>query len=426
MTRPAAVKAFYVYTNLMSNIKKLIDAEAQRQRETLMLIPSENYTYPEVREAVGSSLIHKYSEGYPGKRYYQGNSIIDHIEIQAIESAKKLFKVPHANVQPLSGSPANAAVMMGLLNPGDTIMGLNLSSGGHLTHGHPTITFSGKFFKSVQFGLSANGSFDYEEIKNLIELHHPRLLILGTTAYPRQLDFKRFSEIVAPDTILVADISHIVGLVVAGLHPDPVPFFDVITTTTHKMLRGPRGAMILVTEKGLQKDSEMAKKIDRAVFPGLQGGPHNNVTAGIAIALEEAGTDEYRTYARSVLQNAQILSQELSGLGYTLVTGGTDNHLLLIDLRNKNISGKNAAVALEKAGIVVNANSVPLDSATPLNPSGIRIGTPAVTTRGMGESEMKQIAQWIDEALQNSSNDSTLEEMRIKVASLCHQFPTNF
>ncbi len=408
------------------SIHELIEKEIKRQRETLMLIPSENYTYPEVRAAVGSPLMHKYSEGYIGKRYYQGNEIIDEIEGLAIESAKKLFGVPHANVQPYSGSPANSAVLMGLLNPGDVIMGLNLSSGGHLTHGHPTITFSGKFFKSIQFGISKDGTFNFEEIENLVKQEKPKLLILGTTAFPRVLDFEKFASVFPKDVILVADISHIVGLVIAGEHPSPVPYFDVITTTTHKMLKGPRGAMIMVTKNGLQKDADMGKKIDKAVFPGLQGGPHDNTTAGIALALEKAGSSEYKSYAHQVVLNAQSLSSKLISLGFELVTGGTDNHLLLIDLRNMNVTGKEAAVALEKAGIVTNANSVPFDDKGPFNPSGIRMGTPAVTARGMKEQEMEKIALWIHEVVQSIADDNKLGEIRTKVISLCEAFPVDF
>ncbi len=409
----------------MQDIKNLIEKETQRQRETLMLIPSENYTYPEVRAAVGSPLMHKYSEGYVGRRYYQGNEIIDQIETAAVEAAKSLFGTPHANVQPLSGSPANSAVFMGLLNVGDTIMGLNLSSGGHLTHGHPNITFSGKFFKSVQFGLEEDGSFNYEKIKELIQKEKPKLLILGTTAYPRILDFEKFASI-SGNTILVADISHIVGLVVSGLHPNPVPYFDVVTTTTHKMLRGPRGAMIMVTNRGLEKDPEMGKKIDRAVFPGLQGGPHDNVTAGIAITLQKAATSEYEKYAENVRNNAQVLSENLIKFGFNLITKGTDNHLLLIDLSDKNISGKDAAILLEKVGIVVNANSVPFDSNGPMNPSGIRIGTPAVTAREMGKIEMNQISQFIHDVIVNKDDEKMLNIIGEKVKELCMKFPVDF
>ncbi len=410
----------------MSRVQQLLSKEADRQRKTLMMIPSENYTYPEVREMVGSVLMHKYSEGYPEKRYYQGNEFIDQIEIAAIDAAKKLFGVPHANVQPLSGSPANAAVLMALCEAGDTIMGLSLSSGGHLTHGHPKITFSGKFFNSVQFDIEADGSIDFEKLHELILSTHPKVIIVGTTAYPRRLDFEKFAKAAkGSNATLVADISHIAGLVVAKLHPDPAPHFHIITTTTHKTLRGPRGGVIMVTKKGLTRDPQMAKKIDRAVFPGLQGGPHNNVTAGVAIALKKAGTNEYRRYAKQVIENARTLAEELTARGYLLVTGGTDNHLILIDLRNKGISGKDAAVLLEKAGIVVNANSVPQDEASPLTPNGIRLGTPALTSRGMGREEMFLIAEWIDAVL-TSGSKKVLSITLQKVHELCTRFPVDF
>mgnify|MGYP000393786930 FL=1 len=392
-----------------------------------MLIPSENYTYPEVREAVGSVLMHKYSEGYPGRRYYQGNEFIDQIETSAIESAKKLFGTPHANVQPLSGSPANAAVLVAVANAGDTIMGLSLASGGHLTHGHPDITFSGKFFSSVQFSIEADGTFDFEALRKMIITHKPKVLFIGTTAYPRVIDFELFAKACEDlDVILVADISHIAGLVVSGLHPNPAPFVDIITTTTHKMLRGPRGGIILVTEKGLRRDPELGKKIDRSVFPGMQGGPHDNVTAGIAIALAKALEPQYTDYAKQILLNASVLSHELMKYGYLLVTGGTDNHLLLLDLRPNGISGKTAAIALEQAGIVVNANSVPFDTASPLAPNGIRMGTPAVTTRKMGESEMKEIAHAIHLVLSNSGNQNVIHEVKEKITALCNRFPVDF
>lgn len=411
----------------MTDIHMLIEKETERQKETLMMIPSENYTYPEVRAAVGSVLMHKYSEGYSGKRYYQGNEFIDQIEEAAISAAKALFKVPHANVQPLSGSPANAAVLMGLLNPGDTIMGMSLSSGGHLTHGHPDITFSGKFFKSVQFSIEEDGMIDFVKLKKQIEETKPKLIIVGTTAYPRILDFEQFAMAAeGSNAILVADISHIAGLVVAGLHPNPASFFHCITTTTHKILRGPRGGLVMVTEKGFAYDPDMAKKVDRAVFPGLQGGPHNNVTAGIAIALAKAHTDEYRSYVNHVVENASVLSRELLTAGYTLVTGGTDNHLILLDLRSKNITGKTAAVVLEKAGIVVNANSVPHDTASAFAPNGIRLGTPALTARGMGTDQMVEIAKLIDEVLSDIENETLAKSVRERVLHLCNSFPVDF
>jgi glycine hydroxymethyltransferase len=411
----------------MTDIFSLIQKETERQRETLMMIPSENYAYPEVRNAVGSVLMHKYSEGYPGRRYYQGNDYIDQIETAAVESAKKLFGTPHANVQPLSGSPANSAVLLALANPGDTVMGLSLASGGHLTHGHPDITFSGKFFRSVQFSMEADGSFDFEKLRKQFEVEKPKVIFIGTTAYPRVIDFELFAHACEGFPVtLVADISHIAGLVVTGLHPNPAPHVDVITTTTHKMLRGPRGGIILVTDKGLARDHELGKKIDRAVFPGMQGGPHDNVTAGIAIALEKAHESGYQEYTKRVLSNASVLSAELLSYGYSLVTGGTDNHLLLLDLRKVKISGKEASIALEKAGIVVNANSIPFDTASPLSPNGIRLGTPALSVRNMGESEMKEIAGLIHSVLSNISDEKIILEIKEKVVSLCKKFPVDF
>ncbi|MBI2103391.1 serine hydroxymethyltransferase [Candidatus Woesebacteria bacterium] len=405
----------------MDRIFKLIKAEEKRQKETLMMIPSENYTSPAVRAAVGSALMHKYSEGYPGRRYYQGNKIIDEIENLAIERAKKLFGVPHANVQPYSGSPANAAVYMALLNPGDKLMGMSLSSGGHLTHGHPKITFSGKYFKSVQYGVGKDGFIDYDEVAKIARREKPKLIVAGLTAYPRILDWEKFAEVADEiGAILMADISHIAGLVVGGVHESPSNYVHVITTTTHKTLRGPRGAIIMVTEKGLKKDPQMAKKIDRAVFPGLQGGPHDNTTAGIALSLNEAANPTFKKYAEKVVDNAKILANELVTYHFELVTKGTDNHLILIDLRNKGISGKEAAIRLEETGIIVNYNSVPNDPNPPMNPSGIRLGTPAITTRGMGVKEMKLIADWINLVI---SDKKYVTRINVEVKKLCKRFP---
>lgn len=406
----------------MSGIQDLIQKEEKRQEETITLIPSENYSSKEVREALASKLGNKYSEGYPGRRYYQGNAIIDEIETLAVERAKKLFGTPHANVQSYSGSPANAAVYFGLLEPGDTLMGMSLSAGGHLTHGHPKITFSGKYFNPVQYGVGEDGLINYDEVEKLAEENKPKLIIAGLTAYPRILDWERFAKIAdSVGAILMADVSHIAGLVVAGVHPSPVPFVHVIMTTTHKTLRGPRGAIIMVTEKGLEKDPEMGRKIDRAVFPGLQGGPHNNQTAAIAISLAEASTDSFKEYGRKIVDNAKALSEELTKLGFNLVSGGTDNHLMLIDLRNKNILGKDAAILLEEAGIITNYNTIPGDPNPPMNPSGLRIGTPAVTTRGMGEAEMKQIAIWINDVVEKKADPKKVSG---EVKKLCGKFPT--
>lgn len=380
----------------MDEVLKLIRKEEKRQRETLMMIPSENYASKAVRTAVGSVLMNKYSEGYPGRRYYQGNKIVDEIENLAIEKAKKLFGVAHVNVQPYSGSPANDAVLFALLEPGDSIVSLKLSSGGHLTHGHPDITFSGRIFKSFQFGTDENGIINYEEVEKLVFEVKPKLMIIGTTSYPLALNWKKISQIA--DSVgawFVADISHVIGLIIAKSYPNPVPFAHIVTSTTHKTLRGPRGAMIMVTKKGLKKDPELASKIDRAVFPGFQGGPHNNTTAGIAQALIEADSSSFRDYGAQVVKNAKILAEELKKGGLKLVCDGTESHLLVVDLRPLGLSGNVVAEALEAAGIIVNRNSVPNDSAPPFYPSGVRLGTPALTTRGMKEKEMRKIASWI-------------------------------
>jgi len=386
-------------------IDSLISKEEKRQEEVLEMIPSENYASTEVRAALGSVLTNKYSEGYANKRYYQGNKFVDEIEKLAIERAKKLFGTPHANVQPYSGSPANAAVYFALLNPGDTIMGLKLSAGGHLTHGHPNITFSGKYFRSVQYDVDENGWINHDEVEKLAHLEKPKIIVVGTTAYPRIFDWARWKKIAdGVGAYLLADISHIVGLVVGGEHPSPVPYVDLVMTTTHKTLRGPRGAMILVTDEGLKKDPEMGLKIDRAVFPGLQGGPHDNVTAAIAVSLKEAESPEFKTYTKQIVTNAKVLAETLMKEGLSLTTGGTDNHLLVIDLRPQNVIGNVVAEALEVANIVVNRNSVPHDPNPPFYPSGIRLGTPAITTRGMGEIEMVQIGKWIAEVIREVSH----------------------
>ncbi|MFH1971181.1 MAG: serine hydroxymethyltransferase [Patescibacteria group bacterium] len=380
----------------MTNLDFLVKSEEKRQKETLMLIPSENYASKKVREFVGSRLSNKYSEGYSRRRYYQGNYFIDEIETLAIEKAKKLFKVPHANVQPYSGSPANSEILFALASYGDKIMGLMLSAGGHLTHGHPDITFSGKYFKSIQFGLDKDELLDYEKIEVLAKKEKPKVMMIGTTAYPLAFDWKKFAEIAdSINAYLVADISHVSGLVLGGVYPDPAPHAHVLMTTTHKTLRGPRGAMIMVTQKGIKKDSELPAKIDKAVFPGLQGGPHNNTTAGIAQALIEADSLEFKTYASQIVKNAKALANYLKDGGLTLVGGGTECHLMVVDLRPLKLSGNIVAEALEVAGIVVNRNSVPNDEMPPFYPSGIRLGTPAMTTRGMKEMEMKKIADWI-------------------------------
>lgn len=402
-------------------IKSLIDSEKERLDTTLMMIPSENYASRAVEEAVGSSLGNKYAEGYPKKRYYQGQEFVDQVEILAQDRAKKLFDVPHVNVQPYSGSPANAAVYFNLLKPGDKIMGLKLSSGGHLTHGHPKITFSGKFYESVQYEVKPNGVIDYDELASFAKKEKPAIIVAGTTAYPKTLDFKRFAEIAdSVGAYLLADISHIAGLVVAGVHPSPAPYADVIMTTTHKTLRGPRGAMIMVTAKGLKKDADLSSKIDKAVFPGLQGGPHINTIAGIAVALKEAGTKKFTKYGHRVVKNAKVLAQTLIDNGVAVVTGGTDNHLIVADLRPLNISGKDAAVLLESTGIIVNYNTVPFDPNPPFNPSGIRLGTPAMTSRGLKEPQMRYVGRLMSQILKNEIEVSAAKK---EVSLLCSRFP---
>ena len=377
-------------------IAKLISLEHKRQKNTLMMIPSENYTSIAVQKALGSVLTNKYSEGYPHARYYQGNKYIDEIETLAIERAKKLFGVAHANVQPYSGSPANTAVYFALLERDDVIMGLNLAAGGHLTHGHPKVTFSGKYFTSVQYDVDENGWINLDEVEKLAKKVKPKIIVVGTTAYPRIFDWKRWRAITdLNNSWLLADISHIAGLVVAGVYPSPTPYADIIMTTTHKTLRGPRGAILMITKRGLEKDPDLAKKIDRAVFPGLQGGPHDNTTAAIATALYEASQPSFKKYGQQIIKNSQTLTDELKKAGLTLTTDGTDNHLMVVDLRPQRLFGNIVAEALEVAGIVVNRNSVPHDQNPPFYPSGIRLGTPALTTRGMKQKEMKQIAKWI-------------------------------
>ena len=427
--------------------QKLISQELDRQKNTLMLIPSENYVSHDVLRAVGSVLSNKYSEGYPHARYYQGNQFVDEIEILAIERAKELFGVPYANVQPYSGSPANSAIYFGLLEQGDTVMGLRLSGGGHLTHGHPEITFSGKYFNSVQFDVKENGYIDMDlAYQKALEMK-PKLISVGTTAYPRNIDWQRWSEIAGEiGAYMHADISHIAGLIAAKELDTPIPFADVVMFTTHKTLRGPRGAVILVTEKGIRRNPSLPKLIDRAVFPGLQGGPHDNTTAGIAVALWEAQQETFKDYAKAILSNAQVLSSELISNGFELVTGGTDNHLMVIDLQKKNLVGNIVAEALEAGGLIVNRNSVPFDPNPPFYPSGIRLGTPAVTTRGMSSEEMKKIAKLIADVTEHVQdhvlpedkdarkaymktfraelkNDTFYADVNEEVQKMCNDFP---
>lgn len=390
---------------MKSKIFDLIEKEKKRNIEGLEMIPSENYVSMDVLNALGSILVNKYSEGYPGGRYYSGNIHIDEIEDYAKNLANKLFGTVHANVQPYSGSPANLAVSLAIANIGDTILGLSLSAGGHLTHGADA-SFTSKLFKSVSYGVLENGKIDMEEVRQLAMKHKPKIIWVGGTAYPYILDFKAFSQIAEEvGCYLVADMSHIAGLIVGGVHPSPTKYVDVITTTTHKTLRGPRGAMILVTKKGLKKDSELSQKIDKAVFPGLQGGPHENQIGSLAIALEEASTVSFKKYSEQVVENAKVLSQEL-GIN-------TENHLLLWDLSKYGFGlGYQMHIALEIAGIYVNKNSVPGEKASAFYPSGIRLGTPALTSRGMKEKEMQKIAEFIKQVLVEIKGfDLPLEQM---------------
>lgn len=411
-------------------IEKLIKAEARRQFEGLEMIPSENHTSNDVLEALGSRLTDKYSEGYPGKRYYGGCEFVDQVENIARERAKKLFGVTHANVQPYSGSPANLAVYFALVDPGDTVMGMHLYYGGHMTHGLK-VNFSGTLYHSVQYHTGKDGYLDYQEMADMVVKEKPKLIFVGATAYPRIFDWKKLREIADLNKAwLVADISHIAGLVVAGVHPSPVGYADVITTTTHKTLRGPRGAMILCNGnpsnplKAVERKPEnLPTLIDRAIIPGLQGGPHNHQTAAIAVALHEAAQPAFKTYSKQIVKNAKKLATELTKKGFNLVTGGTDNHLLLIDLTNKGVIGAEAEAALGKAGITVNKNTVPYDPRPPFSPSGIRLGTPALTTRGMKESEMSQIAEWIDKAITSRSNEKILNMLRKEVREFAKHFP---
>lgn len=384
-------------------IYKLILAEEKRQKDVLEMIPSENYASAAVIEALGSVLTNKYSEGFPKKRYYQGNDVVDSVEILACKRAEELFGVPYVNVQPLSGSPANSAVYLAALQDGDKIMGLNLAMGGHITHGHK-LGLSGRLFTFAHYELGEGNVLDYKKIEEAVLKEKPKLLICGFTAYPRIIDFKKFSDIAKKaNCLLMADISHITGLIVGGVHPSPVEYVHIITTTTHKTLRGPRGAMIMVTKKGLKYDPDLPKKIETAIIPGLQGGPHDNQTAAIAVALKEAQSPKFKKYAEQIVKNAKALANELTSLGYELSSGGTDNHLLLIDLRKQKVNGAVAALALEVAGIVTNKNGVPGDTMPPFYPSGVRLGTPAITTRGMKEREMKKVANWIDRAIKEVS-----------------------
>jgi glycine hydroxymethyltransferase len=407
--------------SLKSQDPKIYDAiisEKNRQMQGIELIPSENLVSQAVLEALGSVPTNKYSEGYPGKRYYGGNEYIDVMESLAIDRAKELFKAEHVNVQPLSGSPANMAVYYAVMELGDTFMGLKLTEGGHLTHGHP-VNFSGRNYKCVQYGLDRKTELlDYDAIEKQAKEAKPKIILSGYTAYSRAIDFKRFREICdSVNAFCMADIAHIAGLCAAGVHENPVPYFDAVTTTTHKTLRGPRGAMIMCRQ-------EFAEKIDKAVFPGLQGGPHDNTNAAKAVAFGEALQPSFKDYAEQIVKNARTLAGSLAEKGLRIVSGGTDNHLLLVDVfKSKGITGKDAERALEKAGVYCNKNTIPFDERSPWNPSGIRIGTPVLTTRGMKESEMKQVAEFIAKALDKHGKESELASLKEEVKKFCEAFP---
>ncbi len=406
-------------TNMKSQDPKIYDAikhEEKRQREGIELIPSENYVSVAVLEALGSVLTNKYSEGYIGKRYYGGCENVDTVEELAIERLKKLFGCDHANVQPLSGAPANIAVYFGLLEPGDTILGMDLSHGGHLTHGHP-VTHMAKIFNYVRYKTDASGKIDLDNLEKMAMEHKPKLILVGYSAYSRDIDYKNIKAIADKiGALTMADVAHIAGLIAAGEMNNPVPYFDVITSTTHKTLRGPRGGIIMCK-------NEFAKAIDKSVFPGFQGGPHENNIAAKAIAFREALQPEYKEYARQIKKNAKVFEEEFLKRDYKLMFGGTENHLLLIDVTPKDITGKEAQIALDKAGITCNKNMIPDDPRSPMDPSGIRIGTPAITTRGMKEDEMRKIAGWMDLCILNHKDEDTLAKIKDEVAAFCKDYP---
>ncbi|HUW24173.1 MAG TPA: serine hydroxymethyltransferase [Patescibacteria group bacterium] len=431
-------------------IFNLIAQEEKRQEQTLTLIPSENYTYPEVRQAVGSVLMHKYAEGYPGKRYYQGNTIVDQIENLAIDRARKLFNVPHVNVQPYSGSPANLAILAATCQVGDIILSQRLSMGGHLSMGQEASVTS-KYYQAHYYGLTKEGEIDWDELEEQAWKLRPKVIFCGGTAYTKIFDFHRFAEIAEKvGAFFVADISHIGGLVAGGAHPSPKDDAHLIMTTTHKTLRGPRGAMIMVTQKGLSKDPQLAEKIDKAVFPGSQGGPHMNQIGALAVALRFSQGKPFRQYAEQVVKNSRVLAQELIKYGFNLVGGGSENHMIWIDLRNKGLDGWTAAWGSEAAGIICNRQTIPGDLRPPYYPSGLRLGTPAVTTRGMKEAEMIKVGKWFNQVIEylrkmdltgigetNKEEDQKararfkkvvlqeekLQEIGREVKSFCQQFP---
>ena len=399
-------------------LKGYIDAELNRQRDKIELIASENIVTPAVMEAMGSVLTNKYAEGYPGHRYYGGCEYVDKVETLAIERAKKLFHAEYANVQAHCGASTNLTVYFAFLKPGDTIMGMDLSQGGHLSHGSP-VNISGTYFNVVHYGVNPETELiDYDAMDKLAKEHHPKLIVAGASAYPRIIDFKRIADIAhANGALLLVDMAHIAGLVAAGLHPSPVPYADIVTTTTHKTLRGPRGGLILTNNE------EYAKKINKAIFPGIQGGPLMHVIAAKAVAFKEAMSDEFKTYQKQIVKNAKALAAELMAKGFTLVSGGTDNHLMLVDVRAQNLTGKEAERLLDDVGVTVNKNTIPFDPASPFVTSGVRIGTPALTSRGLLEEDFREVGAIIALALQNPDSEESKDEARRRVAALCAKYP---
>ncbi len=408
------------YNNLEKQdlkVREIIKREAQRQKEEIELIASENYVSEAILEAMGSVLTNKYSEGYPGHRYYGGNQIIDDIESLAVERAKKIFKAEHVNVQPLSGSPANAAVYFAFLKPGDKVMGLKLDHGGHLSHGHP-INFSGMLYDFVQYEVDEKtGKIDMEAVRKIALEEKPKMIVAGYSAYSREIEWEKFKAIADEvGAFTFADIAHTAGLIAGGKMNNPVPIFDVVSTTTHKTLRGPRGAIIMCREK-------FAKQVDRAVFPGMQGGPHDHITAAKAVAFGEVLKDDFKEYAGQIIANAQSMANEFKKRDFKIISDGTDNHLMVVDMTSKNITGKDSERILEAVGISVSRSTIPNDPNPPMNPSGVRFGVPAITTRGMKEREMEQVVGWIDEAIEYREDKNKLKEIKQAVKDICYKFP---
>jgi len=408
------------YKNLLKQDKEIINIinkETKRQNNELEMIASENYVSKAVLEAMGTVFTNKYSEGYPGKRYYGGNKIVDEIENITIERAKKIFNAEHINVQPLSGSPANAAVYFAFLKPGDKVLGLKLDHGGHLSHGHP-VNFSGMLYNFIQYEVDVKtGKINMEKVREIALREKPKMIVAGYSAYSREIEWKKFKEIADEvGAYTFADIAHTAGLIAVGEMDSPVPFFDVVSTTTHKTLRGPRGAIIMCKEK-------FAKQVDRAVFPGMQGGPHDHITTAKAVAFGEILKPEFKQYSKQVIKNAQILASEFIKMNYKIISGGTDNHLIVVDMSSKNLTGKEVEIILDKIGISVSRSTIPNDINPPMNPSGVRFGTPAITTRGLKEKEIKIIANIINQAIINKNKEEEIKKLKLKIKNLCNDFP---